>query len=109
VISGEPKQAVADTPYLRRFPGPMSGLAAALLADLKFVDCGSLDVLVYCQDDLAAAALREDPFESAHDLRVELRPGAIPQFLERLLDPQGRTVRTVGRHRAVCVTRRDDP
>jgi hypothetical protein len=34
----------------------MSGLAAALLADLKFVDCGSLDVLVYCRDDLAVGA-----------------------------------------------------
>jgi hypothetical protein len=56
VISGEPKQAVTDTNYLRRFPGRMSGLAAALLADVKFVDCGSLDVLVYCQDDLAVGA-----------------------------------------------------
>jgi hypothetical protein len=24
-----------------------------MLADLEFVDCGSLDVLLYCADDLA--------------------------------------------------------
>jgi hypothetical protein len=27
----------------------------AMLAELKFVDCGSLDVLLYCPDDLAAS------------------------------------------------------
>jgi hypothetical protein len=34
----------------------MSRLFGALFADLKFVDSGSLDVLVYCGDDLAANA-----------------------------------------------------
>jgi hypothetical protein len=33
----------------------MSHLAAALLVDLKFVDCASLDVLVYCRDDLTVS------------------------------------------------------
>jgi len=30
----------------------MSRLLGALLADLRLVDSGSLDVLVYCTDDL---------------------------------------------------------
>ena len=28
----------------------------AILADFKVVDCGSLDVLLYCADDLAVSA-----------------------------------------------------
>jgi hypothetical protein len=42
---------------LDRLPLPawMSRFVGALLADLKLVDSGSLDVLVYCRDDLAGS------------------------------------------------------
>jgi hypothetical protein len=46
-------------------------------ADLELADCGSLEVLLYCTDDLAGgdAAPRspENVLESAHDPWVELR------------------------------------
>jgi hypothetical protein len=36
--------------------GWMNRAFAAITADLRLVDCGSLDVLLYCTDDLAASA-----------------------------------------------------
>jgi hypothetical protein len=33
----------------------MSRSVEALRAELRFVDCGSLDVLLYCADDVAAS------------------------------------------------------
>lgn len=36
--------------------GWMNRAFAAITADLRLVDCGSLDVLLYCPDDVAASA-----------------------------------------------------
>jgi len=36
-----------------RLPGWMSRTFAAMTADLRLVDCGSLEVLLYCTDDVA--------------------------------------------------------
>jgi hypothetical protein len=57
--------------------------SSAMLAELGFVDCHSLDVLLYCPDDLAAVApdaerrpgttSGQDALQSAHDLRIKLR------------------------------------
>lgn len=55
-MSGELNEPMTETLDLRRLPAWMKRLVGALLADLKLVDCGSLDVLVYCRDDLAARA-----------------------------------------------------
>lgn len=41
---------------VRSVAGWMSRSVEAVLAELQFVDCGSLDVLLYCADDLAATA-----------------------------------------------------
>ena len=60
-MSREPNQAMTDAIDRRRVPAPMSRLVGALLADLKLVDCGSLDVLVYCRDDLVGSAPGEWP------------------------------------------------
>jgi hypothetical protein len=40
---------------LWRPAGWMNRFCSAMLAELKFVDCGSLDVLLYCPDDLLAS------------------------------------------------------
>jgi hypothetical protein len=55
-MSGELNGTATDTVYSRRLPSWISRLFGELVADLKFVDCGSLDVLVYCVDDLAVRA-----------------------------------------------------
>jgi hypothetical protein len=39
---------------LRRLAGWTNRFCSAMLAELKFVDCRSLDVLLYCPDDLLA-------------------------------------------------------
>ena len=49
-MSGEANEPMTDTMRLRGWMGRLFG---PLLADLKFVDSASLDVLVYCADDLA--------------------------------------------------------
>ena len=54
---------------------------SAIAVELRFVDSGSLDVLLFCADDLAAEHdSRQDTLESAHDLRVELRTGTSVQL-----------------------------
>jgi hypothetical protein len=42
-----------DAPQPR---GRMNRAFAAITADLRLVDCGSLDVLLYCTDDVAVSA-----------------------------------------------------
>jgi len=54
VVSGEANESMTDTMRLGRLRGWMGRFVGPLLADLKFVDSASLDVLVYCADDLAA-------------------------------------------------------
>jgi hypothetical protein len=54
-MSGEANESMTDTMCLRRLRGWMGRLFGALYADLKFVDSASLDVLVYCADDLAVS------------------------------------------------------
>jgi hypothetical protein len=38
---------------MRRLTAWMSRARAAVLAELRLVDCGSLDVLLFCADDVA--------------------------------------------------------
>ena len=52
VMSAELNAPMTDTIELRRAPNWMSRFFGALLADVRLVDSGSLDVLVYCRDDL---------------------------------------------------------
>lgn len=47
-------ESVIETMGVRRLTGRMSRLFGAILADFEYVDSGSLDVLLYCADDLAA-------------------------------------------------------
>lgn len=54
-MSRERNETTSDPIELGRLPARMSRLFGALLADLKIVDCGSLDVLVYCNDDVAGS------------------------------------------------------
>lgn len=54
--SGEPNEPMADALGLRRLPAWATTLFGPLVADLKSVDSGSLDVLVYCGDDIAGGA-----------------------------------------------------
>ena len=46
-------ESLTDSVGLRRLAGWVRRSCDAMLADLEFVDCGSLDVLLYCADDLA--------------------------------------------------------
>ena len=52
VMSAEMNEPMTDAIELRRAPNRMSRFFGALLADVRLVDSGSLDVLVYCRDDL---------------------------------------------------------
>ena len=45
--------SIIDRTGPRRLGGWISRSFGAMLADLEFVECGSLDVLLYCADDLA--------------------------------------------------------
>jgi hypothetical protein len=47
-------ESITDTFGLRGIAVWMSRSFDTILADLGFVDCGSLDVLLYCADDVAA-------------------------------------------------------
>jgi hypothetical protein len=58
-MSGELNGTMTDAVYLRRLPNWISRLFGELVADLKLVDCGSLDVLVYCADDLTVGSTRD--------------------------------------------------
>jgi hypothetical protein len=55
-MSAELSEAMTETMGLGRRTTRVSRLFGALLADLKSVDSGSLDVLVYCRDELVGSA-----------------------------------------------------
>ena len=55
-MSAELSEPMTETIDRRRRPARVSRLFGALLADLKSVDSGSLDVLVYCRDELVGGA-----------------------------------------------------
>ena len=48
-----PHRSLTDAIGLRRLPSWFKRSARAVLADLEPVDSGSLEVLLYCTDDLA--------------------------------------------------------
>jgi hypothetical protein len=48
-----PNKSLSDGIGLRRLVGWVRRSCRAMLADLELVDCGSLEVLLYCTDDLA--------------------------------------------------------
>jgi hypothetical protein len=49
------EKSAGDGTRVRAGAGWMSRSVEALRAELRFVDCGSLDVLLYCADDVAAS------------------------------------------------------
>lgn len=55
-MSPERNEAMTDWIGLRHVPRWVRRSFDAILADFKVVDCGSLDVLLYCADDLAVSA-----------------------------------------------------
>ena len=55
-MSRERNEAMTDGIGLRRVAGWIRRSYGEILADFKLVDCGSLDVLLYCADDLAVSA-----------------------------------------------------
>jgi hypothetical protein len=55
-MSRERNEAMTDGTGLRRVPRWIRRSYDEILADFKLVDCGSLDVLLYCADDLAVSA-----------------------------------------------------
>ena len=66
-MSAELSQPMTETIDLGRRPARMSRLFGALLADLKSVDSGSLDVLVYCRDELVGSAPGDRPLAGRVD------------------------------------------
>lgn len=52
----------------RRVSGWVSRSFDAAVADLKVVDCGSLDVLLYCTDEVAVTAPGEGTLLAPADL-----------------------------------------
>jgi hypothetical protein len=52
----ESDEAIANELGSPRLPGWVSRTFAAMTADLRLVDCGSLEVLLYCTDDVAVSA-----------------------------------------------------
>jgi hypothetical protein len=68
--------SLADRIGMRRLAGWVRRSCRAMLADLELTDCGSLEVLLYCTDDVAvgdASRSSEHVFERVHHARVELR------------------------------------
>lgn len=64
-----PNESASDNRIgLRGLADRVKGSCGAMLADLKLVDCGSLDVLLYCPDDLVMVA--------RGDLEID-RPGSL--------------------------------
>jgi hypothetical protein len=63
-ITGE--KSASDRTEPRRVAGWMSRSVEAVRAELQVVDCGSLDVLLYCRDDVAARA-RDREVDGAAD------------------------------------------
>jgi hypothetical protein len=50
------ERSAADGVGVRHVAEWMSRSVEAVRAELRFVDCGSLDVLLYCPDEVAASA-----------------------------------------------------
>ena len=48
------ERSTSDGAGVRDVAGWMSRSVEAVRTELRFVDCGSLDVLLYCPDDVAA-------------------------------------------------------
>ena len=55
-MSFERDEATIDEVAFPRLSDRMSRAFAAMKADLRLVDSGSLDVLLYCTDDVAVGA-----------------------------------------------------
>ena len=49
-----------------RLPGWMGRSLRAIAAELKFVDSGSVDVLLYCPDELVTRTARDAEVERVH-------------------------------------------
>jgi hypothetical protein len=49
------QKSAADAVGLRRLVGWVRRSFGAMLSDLEAVDCGSLEILLYCADDLAVS------------------------------------------------------
>jgi hypothetical protein len=100
-MSYESNEAMTERIVIRRRVGWRSRWFETILADVKGVDSGSLDVLLYCADDLsvhgaerleverprrravsagAAASPNsgQDVLQRAHNLGVELRSRTFP-------------------------------
>jgi hypothetical protein len=58
--SVERNESMTDGIGPRRLADWMTRSRSAMLAEFKLVDSGSLDVLLYCEDDLAAASTPAD-------------------------------------------------
>jgi hypothetical protein len=55
-MSRERDETMIDGLDARHPCGWMNRAFAAIAADLRLVDCGSIDVLLYCTDDVAVSA-----------------------------------------------------
>ena len=55
MLSHIKSQQTSDAPAVREVGGWMSRSVEAVRAELRFVDWDSLDVLLYCPDDVAAS------------------------------------------------------
>lgn len=66
-MSAELNEPMTDEIELARLPAWMRRLRGALFADLKLVDSGSLDILVYCRDDLAGSGLDDSGLAGSAD------------------------------------------
>ena len=58
-MSRKPDEAMIDEFDLPHLSSWMSRALTALKADLRSVDCGSLDVLLYCPEDVSDSAPRD--------------------------------------------------
>ncbi|MBV8998929.1 MAG: hypothetical protein JO304_07710 [Solirubrobacterales bacterium] len=65
---GERDEPANHSIGFRRLSGWVSRSFDAAVADLKVVDCGSLDVLLYCPDEVAASAPGEGTLIAPADL-----------------------------------------
>jgi hypothetical protein len=55
-VSCERDEATNHSIGFRRLSGWVRRSVDAIVAEVKLVDCGSLDVLLYCADDVAVSA-----------------------------------------------------
>ena len=65
---GEGDDAANQSIRFRLLSGWVGRSFDAVMADLKVVDCGSLDVLLYCPDELAVSAPGEGALIAPADL-----------------------------------------